>query len=84
VWLITLDVFGEGGILVARKTRSQIFVVFFHFTAFKSDACLAFSKSTFTPSGKNRENLNISFMNDIYILYDDKDKIEAKSSAAEL
>jgi hypothetical protein len=23
-------------------------------------------------------------MNDIYILYDDKDKIEAKSSAAEL
>jgi hypothetical protein len=40
--------------------------------------------SIFTPSGRNREILNISFMNDIYILYDDGDKIGTKPPDGEL
>jgi hypothetical protein len=49
-----------------------------------SDARLGFSKSIFTPLGRHRELLNISFMNDIYILYDDKDKIATTPPDTEL
>jgi hypothetical protein len=40
--------------------------------------------SIFTPSGRRRKMLNISFMNDIYILCDDRDNIGTKSPDAEL
>jgi hypothetical protein len=56
----------------------------FHFATLTSDARFVFSKSIFTPSGRNRETLNISFMNDTYILYDGKDKIATKPPEAEL
>jgi hypothetical protein len=42
-----------------------------------------FPKLIFTPSGMNREILNISFMNDIYVLYDDRYKIGTKPQDAE-
>jgi hypothetical protein len=40
--------------------------------------------SIFTPSRRNRAILNISFMNEIYILYDDRDKTVTKPPYAEL
>jgi hypothetical protein len=83
VWPIILHVFDEGGIPGARKTWSRIFVIFFHFTVFTSDARSGFSKSSFTPSGKNRENFSILFMNDIYMFCDDRDQIGTKQSDAE-
>jgi hypothetical protein len=41
-------------------------------------------KLDFTPSRRNKEILNILFMNDTYILYDERDKIRTKPPDAEL
>jgi hypothetical protein len=67
-----------------EKLDHEPLLLFFHFTAFTSDARLAFSKSIFTPSGRNRESLDMSFMNRIHILYDDICKIGRKPPDAEL
>jgi hypothetical protein len=56
----------------------------FPLTALTSEARLVFSKSIFAPSGRNRDILNILFMNGIYILYDNRNKIGIKPPDAEL
>jgi hypothetical protein len=57
---------------------------FFYLTALTLDGRLVFSMSIFIPSGRNRELLDMSFMNRIYILYDDIWKIGGKLPDAEL
>jgi hypothetical protein len=54
------------------------------FPALTSDERFVFSKSIFTPSGRNRELLHMSFMNHIHVLYDDICKIGRKPPDAEL
>jgi hypothetical protein len=67
-----------------EKLDPKPLMSFFHFTALTSDGHLKFSKSIFTPSGRNREFLDMSFMNCIHILYDDRCKIGRKQPDAEL
>jgi hypothetical protein len=68
----------------SEKLDHEFLLSFSYLTALTSDARLVFSKSIFTPSGRNRENLNISFMNDIYFLDDGRDKIGTKPPETEL
>jgi hypothetical protein len=67
-----------------EKLDHEPLLSFFHFTALTSDGCLVFSKSIFAPSGRNREFLDMSFMNRIHILYDDICKIGRKAPDDEL
>jgi hypothetical protein len=67
-----------------KKLDHESLLSFVHFTALTSDARFLFSKWIFTPSGTNREILNASCMNDISILYDNRDKIGTKPPDAEL
>jgi hypothetical protein len=61
-----------------EKLDHEILLSFVCFTALTSHARSVLSKSIFTPSGREREDLNILFMNDTYILYDDRDKTGTK------
>jgi hypothetical protein len=67
-----------------QKLDHEPLLSFFHFTAFTSDGRLVFSKSIFTPSERNREFLDMPFMNHIDIIYDEIYKIGRKSPDAEL
>jgi hypothetical protein len=66
------------------KLDHESLLSFVHFPALTSDVRLVFSKSILIPSENNGKNLNISFMNDIYILYNDRNKIGTKPPDAEL
>jgi hypothetical protein len=67
-----------------EKLDHEPLLYFFDLTALTSDGRLVSSKWIFTPSGKNREFSDMSFMNRIHIIYDDRCKIGRKLPDAEL